>query len=642
MFQHRITVIAAVLGAGLAIAQVAEAGGYAANKCISQKQGALGKYAKGVGKAWKKYPSDSGSRDAAIAKAFTKLDSKWTKAEEKAVKKNATCDEATSSSAVAAGAVDASFTDVTGDAALGDYIASAMKARSKYIKDPTKDPGKTKLEEGLDAADLKYLTGAAPATITEADELESALVELTTTAPDYPSSFQMITPGSSVVYGKETLTPTCVDGDPYVYFARRGTGGNENKVLMYYQGGGACWDKTSCFDVPGGTCARTADASDNPDLVGTGFADYDNPSNPFYGWSVVFVSYCTCDIHWGENLKVYGVGQTARHYGRVNAKVAEKFAREHFVDPDQVFVTGSSAGSYGAIMNSYWLMRDVWPNADYSVLGDAGVGVITKQWLDSYIENWGVENNFPDDIPGVSDKPVTALSLVDLVSGMNDRFPSARLANYDSSYDGGGGSQCNFFQVMRHPVPPNSFITDWTTWWEAACDWNACMREFKDENALRSSKYHYFTGAGTRHTIFGSDKVYTETKSTEADGTPRTFADWVQAMIDDDPSWVDVDCNNPGGDCNLTNSCQGGDTPGLVGCSVNADCGVGGVCEHDPDTANPPFNNDDTANCAPTTCPCGTGAATCFGGGNDGLPCASNLDCPSGTCSYVNCPTFTP
>ena len=663
----RYSLIAMALGASLAVAQVAEAGGYAGNGCVSKKQGALGKYAKSVGKAWDKYPSDPVARGTAISDAFTKLDGAWLKAEAKAASKNASCTGSTSTSTVAATAIDDAATAVSGDQALTGYIAAAMKARGKYIKDPVKDPKKVNLEAAIDDAELDHLTGATMLVTDAADELESDLVELTTNAPNYPTTFQTISPtvctasvcadGSNAActtnsdceelpYKKDVLTPLCVDGDPYIYFARKGT---SNNVLMYYQGGGACWDQTSCFSVPGGTCSRTADANDNPDLAGTGFADYDNPANPFADWNIVFVTYCTCDVHWGDKFMSYpGAGHQARHYGRQNAAVAEKFAREHFVDPDKVFVTGSSAGSYGAIMNSYWLMKEVWPNADFSVLGDAGVGVITQGFLDEFIDNWGVTKNFPEDLPGVA-LPVTNLSLVDLIDGLAQAYPDARLANYDSSYDGGGGSQSQFFQVMRHPAPPANFITEWGTWWNSACEWNACMRAFKEENSTRASldnnNYHYFTGAGSRHTMFGSDKVYTETKSTRNDtDAGMTIVDWINAMIDDTADWVDVDCNNPSGDCNLTNSCQGGDSPGAP-CTTDADCTVGGTCQHDPDTANAPFNDDDTVNCPMTACSCGPAAAECVGGANDGLFCAlatETADCPDGSCVFVRCPTFTP
>lgn len=638
--KHLPSTIAIVLGTSLAFAATASAGGYAGNGCVAKKQGALAKYTKDVGKAWAKNPSDTVARDEAILKAFAKLDKKWTKEEEKAVKKNATCHESTSTAVEATDAVNAAVTAISGEdfeAATG-YIGDAIKSYGKYTKDPLKDPGKVKLAENLAKADTKHLTGANGTITAAAAALQSELLFLTTQAPNYAQTFQTIVPGSPVQYGKKELEPVCVDGDPYMFFAKRG---NSNNVLMYYQGGGACWSTSSCITL--GTCDRISNASDNPDNTTTGFADYNNPSNPFYDWNVVFVSYCSCDVHWGDNALVYGT-DVIRHHGRDNAAVAEKWAREHFIDPDKVFVTGSSAGSYGAIMNSYFLMNEVWPNADYSILGDAGVGIITKQWLDEYIKNWGLEENFPTELPGVA-LPVESLSLVDLIAGLNEQFPDARIGNYDSSYDGGGGSQTQFFQVMRFPTPPNDNILNrWGNYWEPACTWNACMREFKADNASRSSKYHYFTGAGSRHTIFGSDKIFTETKSRKADGTPVTFVEWVQAMIDDSPDWVDVDCNNTGGDCNLTNSCQGGDNPGML-CTNDADCAVGGVCQKDPDNANAPYANDGTVTCPLTTCPCGPLEATCAGGVNEGDPCSTNGDCrvvpgdnnEEGTCSYVNC-----
>lgn len=635
--------IAVTLTACLLVATTAQAGGYPSNGCVGKKQAQLGKFAKDVGKAWAKYPGDATARNAAIAKSFEKLDQTWVKEEAKSLTKNAACDEATSSSTDAAAEIETSIGDLamaTEDfSAVAEYIADSLKAYGKYNKDPNKDLGKVKLSASLANSTTDNLTGANGAVTTGATTLEGELIRLTTTAPNYPDTFQTIVPGATVQYGKKTLDPVCVDGDPYMFFARRGT---SNNVLMYYQGGGACWDNSSCNVI--GTCDRISNASDSPDNTTTGFADYDNPTNPFHDWSVVFVSYCSCDIHWGDNSIKYTPGAPTLHKGRVNASVAEKFAREHFIDPDKVFVTGSSAGSYGAIMNSYWLMNEVWPNAEYSVLGDAGVGIITKQWLDTYIKNWGVDKNFPTDLPGVS-LPVEDLSLVTLIDSLSDQFPNNRFANYDSSYDGGSGSQTQFFQVMRFPTPPLSNIAGkWGNYWETACTWNACMREFKADNASKSSNYHYFTGAGSRHTVFGSDKVFTETKSTKSDGTPMTFAAWVTAMIDDTADWVDVDCNHPGGDCNLTNSCQGGDTPGAL-CTTDGDCTVGGVCQKDPDNGNAPYANNGTVTCAPTTCPCGPAAATCAGGINDGSPCISNADCKlnandtseQGTCVFVNC-----
>src|SRR5690242_6768395 len=101
--------IAMTMAMSIAVVQAAEAGGYANNKCISKKQGALSKYVKSVAKAWDKNPSDSGARDTAIAAAFTKLGEAWTKEEGKATDKNSDCAAATDTVANLADTVNTSI-----------------------------------------------------------------------------------------------------------------------------------------------------------------------------------------------------------------------------------------------------------------------------------------------------------------------------------------------------------------------------------------------------------------------------------------------------------------------------------------------------------------------------------------------------
>ena len=162
-----------------------------------------------------------------------------------------------------------------------------------------------------------------------------------------------------------TLEPRCAfDDDPdYHFFVKRGS---VNKVVMYYQGGGACWENLTC-GIP--VCKDGADpVADDPDNASSGFADLDNPDNPFRDWNIVFVTYCTCDVHFGDADRVYSgplPDVAVSHRGFENAKVVEKFAREHFLNPEVVFVTGSSAGAYGAVFHGP-LLHDAWPASRFS------------------------------------------------------------------------------------------------------------------------------------------------------------------------------------------------------------------------------------------------------------------------------------
>src|SRR5262249_60953524 len=63
--------------------------------------------------------------------------------------------------------------------------------------------------------------------------------------------------GVKTTYEGRDFDPKCVDGSPYKFFARRGT---VNKLVMYYQGGGACWEQTTCSLH---TCDQSVDDSDN-------------------------------------------------------------------------------------------------------------------------------------------------------------------------------------------------------------------------------------------------------------------------------------------------------------------------------------------------------------------------------------------
>jgi hypothetical protein len=624
----------------LVSASSAQAGVYPTNGCVSKKMKAAGKFCQKTLQAWSMWHRDPAAdptgmiRDASIGVAADSLSNTWMKAEASTAKKNADC------SAISATATQLTDEVETAINALQSSLGSSadgadetcrskalgaaaklctglLKGNSKFIKAPARDLDKATLQANDNKVTTSFTTSydkaddgctspipASGDVLADVDELRDAVVEATTTSPNAPESFTQVVPDTTVIYQRQELSPRCQKNTPYSFFYKRGT---TNKLLMYYQGGGACWSTASCWTV--GTSKEEADAGDNPDLVGTGFADPDNMLNIFKDWHVVFVSYCTGDVHWGNHDQFYGSGQMTRHRGRINAAVAEKWAREHFIDPEFVFVTGSSAGSYGAIMNSAYLMHDVYPATRFAVLGDAGIGVITQSWLETYQDGsptngqvWGLQSSIPTFIPGI-EPPIKDLSMGKVIEALADTFPNNRFASYESSYDGGDGGQTSFYHIMKS----GSNLLDWTNWWEDQCEWTACMRDFTSTISAATPNYRYFTGAGSRHTIYGSDKLYTDTRGLVP---PITFRDWVQAMIDDDVGWVNLDCAD-GGDCDLVDTCQGGASAGLA-CTTNTDCGTG-KCELDPRPSPlaAPYEPGGVVNCPMTVCPCGPTGVNC-------------------------------
>jgi len=662
----RRTLSASVALAAAAFMLVATAGVahavYPTNSCVSTKQKAASKFCKLAFKAWSKYQRDPSADpgqsklNGDINKAGGILDKLWDKADSVASKKDVDCTQTTVDkgtaeanltaaidavqSAIMAGN-DASSDDLKCRSSLikaaGVLCSGTLKGEAVFIKSVEKDPdgnkrttlqGKAldKFNKLFDKATAK--AGAAPCAslvagdiIDDVNGVSDDITHDTEVSPVTPTVWTMITPGLEVQYNGQTLTPRCSRDDAatessYVYFVKKGT---VNKLLVYYQGGGACWNDASCNYAV--TFKEHASAGDNPANFTAGFGDMSNPDNPFKDWNAVFITYCTGDIHWGNATRFYHTtpGENAKaplnHFGRINAEVVEQYAREHFVNPDEVFVTGSSAGAYGAIMNGIYLKHDVYPQSKFNIMGDAGAGVIPPGWI-SNVNQWNVNGTLPRFVPGLETVSADDLTIVDVWALAAEYFSKDNFAQYTTNWDGSGGGQSAFYNVQLNDSPPNSLlsvVSEWPKWWQNTCGWHDGMEaNFSDTEALAPANFRSYVGAGSRHTTWGSDKVYTSTKG----GIP-TLVDWIAEMransVDSpNPSWVSEQC----ADCSLVDTCQGGPSAGLP-CTQDADCDSAplagdGDCEFDP---RPPL--------------------LCRGGVDDGNSCTLNTDCDSNDCNLA-------
>lgn len=543
---------------------------YAANVCVGVKQAAIGEYCKSIFDAWSTWASDqdTSTRDAAIDNAATALASSWGAAETAAENDGADCaDEAwpaesaqsmvdTITMTVASSITDGLDFGASDHAtcaadlfeASGAVCDAVLEAEGIYITDLFDDPDGSTLAAARDSALDAFSTawseataGTCPTNATEegiTSDLENLWAEAvgnTIVTPGLDdAAFTTLTPGQTQYLGR-TYDPQCMQGDPYRYFAKRGS---VNKLVMYYQGGGACWNNLTCNQP---TCRVSPPA--DLDGLDSGFADFDNPDNPFRDWHYVFVSYCTCDIHFGDATQEY-VGFediTVEHRGYQNSKVAERWAREHFLNPEEIFVTGSSAGAYGAWFNAP-LLHEVWPASQIHVLADAGNGVITQGFLQNEFANWNFAANLPD-IPGVLESITEGNGMPGYTEAVASYFPDTNWSHYATLYDGGQGGQTGFYNIMLNDGNPLAGLT----WWDASCQFG--------ENALQQSleiaetvpdNYRYYFGTGSRHTMWGNDKVYDDTTG----GVP-TIVDWVNGMLASgpggrDPAWENVLCENCG------------------------------------------------------------------------------------------------
>jgi hypothetical protein len=135
-----------------------------------------------------------------------------------------------------------------------------LEAYGEHLAQRSQDRGQTRLAGQLEAAAQRLARGlqgtaehcGGDATAAEIEARVGALVDdallAATVSPSVPTGFSEVVPGAQVDYAGRTLEPTCSAGTPWSFWVRRGT---VNKLLVYYQGGGACWSGLTCGGIPG-------------------------------------------------------------------------------------------------------------------------------------------------------------------------------------------------------------------------------------------------------------------------------------------------------------------------------------------------------------------------------------------------------
>ena len=361
--------------------------------------------------------------------------------------------------------------------------------------------------------------------------------------PEIPQTWIQIIPEPTEFMGRD-LVPTCIGlpgEDPeFSFFVK---GGPVNNLVVFFDGGGGCWESMNAIYFP--TCSTEVDETvDDLESAG-GIFDTDNPANPFKDWSFVAIPYCTGDTHWGSNDHPYpdyldkypGVNfVTLRHRGFDNFLVVLKWITENFRRPHKIFVTGSSAGSYGATLGFPYI-QEAYPKSKASLLGDAGNGVVSDDFQNVYINNWGVQDNLPAWIPGF-DQPIAELDLDEMYSLIAGYYPHRKVAQYTTAWD---WNQTFYYNVMLNILDPKQ----WENWPLVWCNWHDRMYELVD-SAAEAPNYRFYIGAGSEHTVMAFDKFYEE----DSAGIP--FVDWVDAMVRNQGGtrghggipWINAECED--------------------------------------------------------------------------------------------------
>jgi hypothetical protein len=200
-----------------------------------------------------------------------------------------------------------------------------------------------------------------------------------TTKPDAPSAgidAPGVVPPIDAPLGTWTWVPIdgmkCGNGSP------SGIGVNlsdaSNDVMIFFSGGGACWDATTCFTTNTAVHVHENYTQQTFETeigsIGGAFIFQRAALGPFKDASWVFVPYCTGDLHDGNNVAMYSATQVVHHVGRTNTSALVARVAATRPNAARVWLVGVSAGGYG--VGFVWdLARLGWPQGNVHALGDS-------------------------------------------------------------------------------------------------------------------------------------------------------------------------------------------------------------------------------------------------------------------------------
>ncbi|WP_438006665.1 pectin acetylesterase-family hydrolase [Sorangium sp. So ce321] len=258
------------------------------------------------------------------------------------------------------------------------------------------------------------LVSAAVPSAAHAQELLDTLVDV------------VVDGGNDYAWQKVELPgTTCGNGSQYKFFIRRTSSPN---VLFFFEGGGACWDYDTCSGRAGvlGAANPNGIPDDYMQQVKAQYAspivNGADPGLPLRsrtdlvtkGWNIVYMPYCTGDVHVGDSVVTYTdpTGEepplTWHHSGYDNTIAAASYARAQLPRAQKLLVTGYSAGG-AATSSAFYFVRSIMnPQRGY-LLNDSGpihlapnITYDSRPLHDTIRESWALDSVF-EELPSSFD-----------------------------------------------------------------------------------------------------------------------------------------------------------------------------------------------------------------------------------------------
>ena len=320
----------------------------------------------------------------------------------------------------------------------------------------------------------------------------------------------------------------CSDGSAYEIYIRKGSSKN---LMIYFAGGGACWDGYSAsrpitlMSALGGN-SRSLKSFYFPKLqwfypqAMGGIGDSKDPKNAFRDWDIVFVPYCTGDMHIGEFTNTYiynGKKIEIHHKGRKNSLAALDWVFGNFRDADKIMVLGESTGAFASAFYAP-LVADHYADRKIYSLCDAAM-LTSSRWKEILDTVWNSQSR--KNLGFKIGKDIFEDALIHRTDSVTRQI---KYLHSNTLYD---DVFTKFSAVLNHQsTASNDFIDQWTA------NTKASMTRLSDADI----DYNFFITNwgydpkkhGTQHTITTNEFYHKCT----ADGV--SYAEWLKRNVIDD------------------------------------------------------------------------------------------------------------
>lgn len=315
---------------------------------------------------------------------------------------------------------------------------------------------------------------------------------------------------------------SCRDGTPTGIGVSPSKTGS-TKLMIFLEGGGACFNASTCGTNPAHFDKNTFNAQFIAVESNAGIFSRADTNNAVADWNMVYVPYCTGDLHAGNapNTTVPGFPGQQQFVGYTN--VGQYLSRlvPTFKDATRVLLTGQSAGGFGAALEYVQVSR-AFGAVPVDLLDDSGP-LMPNPYLAACLEQdlaslFGLTQTvIGQDCGADCNDPGNDLLLY--WTHLPKTYPNARFGFIDSTGD--------------------STISGFLGFEANNCTSFAALTPSQYEAGLlgmRSAVASYtnagsFLYSGTDHTTLVA--AYTTRTAPGSDGGTVKFEDWVKALVTD-------------------------------------------------------------------------------------------------------------